>query len=122
MVISIKEEPAETGQGTIRLFANDALMELWQGQRNDTLTNAQRNRIAGAALDKAAQAIFANLDRETSLKWEELTQVADTTWPDATRAVALLVWADLCQPGPKRIRLTETGISILNESASTSVD
>ena len=122
MVTSTRYETTDIDRAEVRFYDNDALMDLWQSKRNDTLTNAQRNRIAGASLDKAAQAIFAHLDSETSLKWDDLSQIADASWPDATRAVALLVWANLCQPGPTRIRLTETGISIINKPGDSIVD
>ena len=122
MVAIPRYEKVEIDRGIIGLVNNEALLVLWQSKSNDALTGAQRNRVAGAALDRAARDIFAHLDRETSLKWEDLNQITNTNWPDAARAAALLVWANLCQPGPTRIRLTETGISILNESVGTSID
>ena len=123
----MRDERIVSGRTLSHPVSNEVMMGLWRSvirtgkKMDDTLKTSQRNRIAGAALDKAARDIFAHLDRETSLKWEDLTQITNTMWPDAARAAALLVWANLCQPGPTRIRLTETGISILNESASTNV-
>lgn len=122
MVTLTRGETAKIAGGNLRPVDNDAMLYLWQSKKIHTLTNAQRNRIAGAALDEAARAIVAYLDRETSLKWEQLDEITNTNWPDTARAVALLVWADLCQPGPKRLRLTETGISILDEAIGASVD
>ena len=123
MLTTTRAETAATAGiagGIIGLVDSEAWIDHWQSMRKDTLTNRQRNRIAVAALDEAARAIFTHLDRETSVRWDQLNEIADTNWPDAAKAVALLVWADLCQPGPTRIRLTETGVSILDESSDES--
>ena len=72
-------------------------------------------------MDTTAQLIIAHLDRETSSKWEDLAQISNSDWPAITRAVALLVWADWCQPGSKRIRLTETGVKLLDDSKGAQI-
>ena len=113
--------PGEIGQEVRRIFDSDTLLNQWHDSINQNLTTVQRNRIAGAAMDTTAGKIFAYLGRETSLKWDEVADTAHSDWPDAAKAVGLLTWAGLCQPGSKRLRLTETGINLLEDPAGAQV-
>ena len=79
----------------------------------------QRKRLAGVALDHAASVLFAVLDENTSVRWIDLVEHTDLTWPDVCRGIAVLVDAGICQPGPSRVRLTETGANMLAESHGT---
>ena len=105
--------------GTFPLQMNNAWLLLARQHTHASSTNLslrQRKRLAGVALDQAASKLFAVLDENTSVRWVDLVEQTDLTWPDVCRGIAVLVDAGMCQPGPSRVRLTETGASILAES------
>lgn len=80
--------------------------------------NRQHNeRLAAVSLDDAAQRLLKALDRETSIKWEDLPERAEAEWRDAARAAAILAVANLCDASPTRIRLSEYGDKLLAESS-----
>ena len=67
-------------------------------------------------MDEHAQKLLHALDRETSIRWENLPDRVESDWSDASRAAALLAGAHLCEAGPNRIRLSEYGNKLLAES------
>jgi hypothetical protein len=74
-----------------------------------------RERLAAVWLDETAQKLLNVLDRETSIRWENLPHRAESDWSEAARAAALLVGANLCEVSPTRIRLNEYGDRLLAE-------
>ena len=83
------------------------------------LERQRREREAGVWLDSAAQKLLSALDRETSIRWEDIPDMAECDWSEATRAAALLAGANLCEVSPTRIRLSEYGVKLLAESSLT---
>ena len=81
------------------------------------LERQHRERLAGVSLDPAAQKLLSALDRETSIRWEELPDKVESGWSEASRSAALLVGANLCEVSPTRIRLNEYGDKLLAESS-----
>ena len=83
------------------------------------LERQHRERLAAVSLDPAAQKLLSALDRETSIRWEELPDRVQSDWHESCRAAALLAWANLCEASPTRIRLNEYGDKLLAESFPT---
>ena len=81
------------------------------------LERRHRERVAAVSLDSAAQRLLGALDRETSIRWEELPDRAGSDWSEASRAAALLAGANLCDASPTRIRLSDYGDKLLAESS-----
>lgn len=81
------------------------------------LQRQHRENLAAVSLDLAAQRLLSALDRETSIRWEDLPDRTDAEWSDATRAAALLAGANLCEASPTRFRLNEYGDRLLAESS-----
>ena len=81
------------------------------------LHRQRQERLAAVCLDRHAQNLLNALDRETSIRWEDLPHRADSDWSEASRAAALLVGANLCEVSPTRIRLSEYGDKLLAESS-----
>lgn len=82
------------------------------------LQRQHRERQAAVYLDATAQRLLDALDRETSIRWEDLSDVVQAEWRDVLRSVALLAGANLCEAGPARIRLSEHADKLLAESDS----
>ena len=82
------------------------------------LERQHRERVAAVALDPAAKKLLNALDRETSVKWDDLPDKADGNWSDASRAAALLARANLCEVSPTRIRISEYGDKLLAEESA----
>ena len=82
------------------------------------LERQHRERLAGVSLDPTAQKLLCALDQETSIRWEDLPEKAESVWSEASRSAALLVGANLCEVSPTRIRLNEYGDKLLAESSS----
>ena len=82
------------------------------------LERQHRERLAAVALDLAAKKLLNALDRETSVKWDDLPDKADSDWSEASRAAALLARANLCDVSPTRIRLSEYGDKLLAEESA----
>ena len=76
-----------------------------------------RERLAAVTLDPVAKRLLEALDRETSIRWEDLPEKADADWGEACRAAAILALANLCEASPTRIRLSEYGDKMLAKSA-----
>lgn len=74
----------------------------------------RRDRIAGVYLDEASLKMLGVLDRETSIRWGELTKMTGLEPSDALRVVALLASAELCEAGPLRVRLSDVGDMLLS--------
>lgn len=111
-----------TGYGASILHMNNVWVRLARQHKFAASTHLslhQRKRSAGVALDQAASMLVAVLDEKTSVRWIDLVEHTNLTWPDVCRGIAVLVDAGMCQPGPSRVRLTETGASILAESPGT---
>ena len=106
---SIDSEPTAFGQ--VDLYA--LLRRIADLQK---LERQHRERLAAVALDTAAQRLLSSLDRETSVKWEDLPTKADGDWSEACRSAALLAGANLCEVSPTRFRLNEYGDKLLAES------
>ena len=103
---------------------NKRRVGMWVHQGGSSPTHSlaqQRNRIAGVALDRAARGVLEVLDHSTSLRWNDLALEVGMEWPEACKGVAMLVWAGLCEPGPLRLRLTEVGVRVLEESQDSSL-
>ena len=77
-----------------------------------------RERLAAVWMDETAQKLLNVLDRETSIRWENLPDRTESDWSEAARAAALLVGANLCEVSPTRIRLNEYGDRLLAEWSS----
>ena len=106
---SINSEPTDFGQ--VDYFALQGRLAHLQ-----KLEQQHRERLAAVALDTVAQRLLNSLDRETSIKWEDLPNRADGDWTEACRSAALLAGANLCEVGPTRFRLNEYGNKLLAES------
>lgn len=74
----------------------------------------RRDRIAGVYLDEASFKMLGVLGRETSIRWDKLTEMTGLQPSDTLRVVALLANAELCEVGPLRIRLSDVGDLILS--------
>ena len=83
------------------------------------LERQHRERLAAVSLDPTAQKLLHALDRETSIRWEDLPDRAEGDWSEASRSAALLAGANLCEVSPTRIRLNEYGDKMLAESPQT---
>ena len=81
------------------------------------LQRQHREHLAAIALDSAARKLLGALDRETSIRWEDLPDRVEGDWSESCRAAALLAGANLCEASPTRIRLNEYGDKLLTESA-----
>ena len=77
------------------------------------LERQHRERLAAVSLDLSAQMLLNVLDKETSIKWEDLPASAECDWSKAARAASLLAGANLCDVSPTRIRLSEFGDKML---------
>ena len=108
----IDSEPTAFGQ--VDLFALQQKLAALQ-----KLERQFRERLAAVTLDPVAQKLLDSLDRETSIRWEDLPNKADGKWSEACRSVALLAGANLCEVGPTRFRLTEYGDKLLSEPPLT---
>ena len=75
-----------------------------------------RERLAAVCLDEHARKLLHALDKETSIRWENLPDRVESDWSDASKAAALLAGAHLCEAGPNRIRISEYGDQLLAES------
>ena len=83
----------------------------------EKLERQHRERLAGVGLAPAAGRLLNALDRETSIRWENIPDRAECDWNEAARAVALLAGANLCEASPTRIRLSEYGDKLLADLA-----
>ena len=81
------------------------------------LERQHRERLEAVSLDPAAQRLLSALDRETSIKWEDLPDRAHSDWTEALRSAVLLAGANLCEASPTRIRLSEYGDKLLAGSS-----
>ena len=104
-------KPIAYGQMNYWAFAG-RVMELLKLERQ------HRERVAAVSLDAAAKRLLNTLDRETSVKWDDLPDKADDDWAEASRAAALLTGASLCEVSPTRIRLSEYGTKLLAEETA----
>ena len=107
--MTIKQSPPKEAaeQGFPNL--SNGLAELSKSQRQ------HGERLAAVLLDQPALNLLYALDRETSIRWENLPDRTKSDWSDASRAAALLAGAHLCEAGPNRIRLSEYGNKLLTE-------
>ena len=81
------------------------------------LERQHRERLAGVWLNPIAQKLLNALDRETSIRWEDIPDKAECDWSEAAKAAALLAGANLCEVSPTRIRLSEYGDKLLADMA-----
>ena len=86
------------------------------------LERQHRERMAAVALDPAAKRLLNALDRETSIKWEDLPDKTGGDWSEASRAAALLARANLCEVSPTRIRLSEYADKLLAEESAQAAE
>ena len=86
------------------------------------LERQHRERLAAVSLDPAAKRLLSALDRETSIKWDDLPDKVDCDWSEASRAAALLAGANLCEVSPTRIRLSEYGDKLLAEESAQAAE
>ena len=104
--------PLAFGQTELRVF----LMRL---QAMAKLQRQHGERLAAVFLDQPALNLLNALDRETSIRWEDLPNRAESDWSEASRGAALLAGANLCEVSPTRIRLSEYGDKLLADSSLT---
>ena len=83
------------------------------------LERQYQERLAGVWLDPKARKLLSVLNRETSIRWEDIPDRAECDWTEALKAAALLVGANLCEVSPTRIRLSEYGDKWLAEASLT---
>lgn len=102
--------PLASGQTDLRPF-------LTHLQHMTKLQRQHGERLAAVSLDKPALNLLNALDRETSIRWEDLPNRAESDWSEASRGAALLAGANLCEVSPTRIRLSEYGDKLLAESS-----
>lgn len=81
------------------------------------LERQSQERLAAVYLDPAAQQLIDALDRETSIRWEDLPNMVGGKPHDVLRSVVLLAGANLCEASPTRLRLSEYGDKLLAESS-----
>ena len=86
------------------------------------LERQHRERLAAVSLDPPAKRLLNTLDRETSIKWDDLPDKAGCDWGEASRAAALLAGANLCEVSPTRIRLSEYGDKLLAEESAQATE
>ena len=105
-------EPLAFGQTDLHAFVQRLLplMKLYR---------QQRERLAAVSLDPVAKRLLDTLDKETSIKWEDIPEKADADWSEASRAASMLALANLCEASPTRIRLSEYGDKMLAKSVQT---
>ena len=99
--------------------ANTNWLDVWKfsaGGQARGLDRGQRDRVAEVAGDHTAQQVLDLLDHNTSIRWGDLAEQTGLVWPDVCRSVAFLTRAGICEPGPKRVRLSELGAILLAES------
>ena len=77
-------------------------------------------RLAAVSLDPVAKRLLRVLDRETSIRWEDLPERIEAEWEEACRAATILAIANLCEASPTRIRLSDYGDKLLAESSQYS--
>ena len=102
--------PVAYGQMDISAFASRVAGLL-------KLERQHRERLAAVSLDPRAQKLLGALDKETSIRWEDLPDRAECDWSEASRSAVILAGANLCEASPTRIRLSEYGDRLLAESA-----
>ena len=103
-------EPLAFGQVSYRHLER-ALMELQKLRRQ------HQELLAAVSLDPVAQRLLSILDRETSIRWEDLPDRVESNWGESSRAAALLAGANLCEASATRIRLNEYGDRMMAESS-----
>lgn len=81
------------------------------------LERQNQERLAAVYLDPTAQQLIDALDRETSIRWEDLPDMVEGKPHDVLRSVVLLAGANLCEASPTRLRLSEYGDKLLAESS-----
>ena len=109
--MTIKQSPPKEAAPKGLPNPSNGLAELSKSQRQ------HGERLAAVFLDQPALNLLYALDRETSIRWENLPDRVESDWIDASRAAALLAGAHLCEAGPNRIRLSEYGNKLLAESS-----
>ncbi len=72
-----------------------------------------KERTAAVSLNSGALQLMDALDKETSIRWEDLPERSGGDWMEACRAATLLAGANLCDASPTRLRLTEHGHRML---------
>ena len=103
-------KPLESGQIDYRV-----VFRLIAGSQK--LHRQHGERLAAVSLDSGAQRLLAALDRETSIRWEDLPDRVEADWGESCRAAAILAGANLCDASRTRIRLTDYGDKLLAESS-----
>ena len=107
--MTIKQSPPKDAAEKGFPNLSNGLSELSKSQRQ------HGERLAAVLLDQSALNLLNALDRETSIRWENLLDRVGSDWSDASRAAALLAGAHLCEAGPNRIRLSEYADRLLAE-------
>lgn len=80
------------------------------------LQRRRRERLAAVSLDDVAKRLLQVMNRETSIRWEELSDEVASDWTKVCRATALLAEANLCEVSPTRFRLSDYGAELLSQS------
>ena len=108
--MTIKQSQPKAATEKEFLNPADGLGKLSKSQRQ------HRERLAAVCLDEHARKLLHALDKETSIRWENLPDRVESDWSDASKAAALLSGAHLCEAGPNRIRISQYGDQLLAES------
>ena len=119
MVIVLNEPRPQDLTPDTPAVSNTNWLDVWQfsaGGQARELDRGEGDRIAELAGDHTAQQVLELLDQHTSIRWEDLVELTGLAWPDVCRSVAFLTRAGICEPGPKRVRLSESGAILLAES------
>lgn len=104
------EVPVAFGQGDLSALARWVV-------KVQKLERQNQERLAAVYLDPTAQQLIDALDRETSIRWEDLPDMVGGKPHDVFRSVVLLAGANLCEASPTRLRLSEYGDKLLAESS-----
>lgn len=110
---------SETGSNQFTLLSYGIGYPTLIAQRLGSLRKLEwhiQDRIASVAFDEAATKILQLLDRETSLRWEELSRQSELEWPDVCRGLSILASAQMCDVGSARVRISEVGDRMLSAS------
>ena len=119
MVIVLNEPRLQDPTRDTPTVSNTNWLDVWQfspGGQARELDRGKRDRIAEVASDPTARQVLDVLDQNTSVSWGDLAEQTGLVWPDVCRSVAFLTRAGICEPGPKRVRLSELGAILLAES------
>ena len=119
MVVTWNEPKTQESAPDVPAISNTNWLDVWQfsaGGQARELDIGQRDRVAEVAIDQTARQVLDLLDQNTSIRWGDLAEKTGLAWPDVCRSVAFLTRAGICEPGPIRLRISESGAILLAKS------